>query len=458
MQGLQQSTETPFLISIAARRYALGLLACGYVVNYVDRQVISILQDPIKADLGLSDTQLGLMTGLSFALFYAVMGVPMARLADLRSRKRIVAASMALWSLMTALCAATTSFSTLLLFRIGVGVGEAGLTPSAHSLISDYYEPRRRVSALAIYSAAGPVGLMIGFLAGGWLNQFFGWRTAILVIGLPGLAFALLVWLTMKEPRRGQFDPPGGLVSAVAGSEGNGSLATLWRNPAFRCLALGCAFHTLVTYGQGNWTAPFFGRVHGLSLGQIGTWLALLSVGPALAGMLGTGYFADWLCKRRPQARLEVAMASMILIIPFEVLAFRATTVNGAFAWLAGCFFFAGAYLAPSIAAAQDMLPSSLRASASAIIMLGINLIGLGMGPLIVGFLSDHWAKSGAGSESLRYAMLAVVPAELLGAAMIARAIHHQRGNNQLHQASPRVLESSLSTRANQRKSTMANP
>jgi MFS family permease len=405
-------------VSTVARRYALGLLFCGYVLNYMDRQVISILQDPIKADLGLSDTQLGFITGLSFALFYAVMGLPMARVADQRSRRRIIAVSMALWSGMTALCAAATSFSTLLLFRIGVGVGEAGLTPSAHSLISDYYEPRRRAFALAIYSAAGPVGLMIGFLAGGWLNHFFGWRTAILLVGTPGLVFALLVWLTMQEPKRGQFD--------VAGNSGRG-LATLLRNPAFRWLALGCGFHTMVTYGQGNWTAPFFGRVHHMSSGQIGTWIALLSIGPALVGMLGAGYFADWLAKRRPQARLETAMISMILIIPFEVVGVLATDGNVAFAWFAGSFFFGGAYLGPSIAAAQAMVPPGLRASASAIIMLGINLIGLGLGPLIAGFLSDHWARSGAGTDSLRYAMLALVPAELLGAFMIARAMRLQR-------------------------------
>lgn len=409
------------LVSSAARRYALCLLFCAYVVNYADRQVISILQDPIKKDFGLTDTQLGLMTGLSFALFYAVMGIPMARLADLSSRKRLITIAMTLWSLLTTLCGLTTSFAALLLCRIGVGVGEAGLTPPAHSLISDYYEPERRVSAISIYQAAGPVGVMVGFLAGGWINQYFGWRAAMMVVGAPGILLALLIWFTLKQPRRGQHDTTDGAApeGVVRG------LAILWRNPAFRCLALACGFHTVVSYGQGNWTAPFFGRIHHMSTGEIGTWLAFLSVGPALAGMIGTGYFTDWLIKRRPQARMETAMASMILIIPFDIAGFMATNAYVALAFFIGTFGLAGAYLAPSIAAAHTMVPPRLRASASAVILLGINLIGLGIGPVIVGFLSQHWAA--AGPESLRWAMLAVVPSELIAIAFIMRAMQHER-------------------------------
>jgi predicted MFS family arabinose efflux permease len=400
------------------RRYALALLFCAYVVNYVDRQVITVLQDPIKRDLHLTDTQLGLMTGLSFALFYAVLGLPIARIADRRSRKTIITISMSLWSLMTALCATAGSFATMLLFRVGVGVGEAGLTPPAHSLISDYYEPEKRASALSIYQASGTVGLMIGFLAGGWINQYFGWRAALLVVGGPGLLLALLIWLTLKEPRRGQFDSHGeGDVAAEFGALG--------KNPAFWFIALGCGLHGFVTYGQGNWTAPFFGRVHHMTTGEIGSWMAALSVGPSLFGMIAVGYFADWLAKRRPQARLEVAIVSIALIVPCEVGGMLAHDKYVAIAFFAGSFFLGGAYLAPSIAAAHALVPSSVRASASAVIMLSINLLGLGMGPFVSGVLSDHWAAWGA--ESLRYAMLAIVPAELAAIALFARAMQLSR-------------------------------
>lgn len=409
-------------IGPAAGSYALFLLFCAYTINYVDRQVITILQDPIKRDLGLSDTQLGLLTGLSFALFYAVMGIPMALLADVRSRKRIIVVSMVAWSLMTALCAAARSFAALLTFRIGVGVGEAGLTPAAHSLISDYYPPERRASAMAIYSASGTVGLMVGFLAGGWINEFFGWRAALLVAGVPGLVLAAVIWLTMREPPRGRFDPQPSPTSSPPNKPG-ASLAVLAGNPAFCCLALACGLHTFVTYGQGNWFPPFLGRVHGMSSGELGTWLAVLSVGPGLLGMVSVGYVADWLAKRRPQARMEVAIGCVALCMPFEAAAVLAEDRYAALAFSAGSFFFAGAYLGPSIAAAYAIIPASVRATASAVILLGVNLIGFGLGPLVTGGLSDYWHDKGLGADSLRYAMLAIIPAQLAAIGLFALAI-----------------------------------
>lgn len=410
-------------VSAAARRYALFLLFCAYMVNYIDRQVITVLQEPIKTELGLTDTQLGLMTGLSFALFYAVMGVPIARLADVHSRKRIISVAMALWSGMTALCATAGSFATLLLCRVGVGVGEAGLTPPAHSLISDYYEPNRRVGALAIYSAAGTAGLTVGFLTGGWVNQFFGWRAAILVAGLPGLLLALVVWLTMKEPRRGRFDAA---ADGNDGETGGHGLGALLRNPSFVLLALGAGAHTLVIYGHGNWMPPFLARLHGMSSGEVGTWLAVLSAGPGVVGMLAMGHFADWLARRRPQARFEVAMASFALTIPFALLFMLAEDVSWVLAGIAGAFLFSGTYIAPCIAAAHAMVPANLRASTSALILLITSIVGLGLGPLVVGMLSDLWSAQ-RGDEALRQAMLAIIPADLLALALLGFAMRRER-------------------------------
>jgi MFS family permease len=221
------------------------LLFLAYVINYIDRQIVTILQEPIKADLNLSDTQLGLMTGLSFALFYATLGVPIARIADRKSRSRLIAWAITVWSAMTAACAAVSGFWSLLACRMGVGIGEAGLSPPAHSLISDYYEPAKRATAMAIYSIGIQVGVFVGFLAGGAINHFFGWRMAFLVVGVPGLLLAVLIRFTMREPERGRFDVPA--MPAKGAEPGSfATLAALWRIRPFRFAALASGFHALV--------------------------------------------------------------------------------------------------------------------------------------------------------------------------------------------------------------------
>lgn len=416
-----RNIDAPPLVSEGARRWALALLFIAYVFNYIDRQVIVILQEPIKAELGLSDTQLGLITGLSFALFYALMGVPIARLADRYSRKGIIALSTLVWSLMTALCAAAGNFIQLLLFRIGVGTGEAGLTPTAHSLISDYYPPQKRAAALAIYSAAGSAGLMVGFLAGGWINEFFGWRMALVAVGLPGVLLAALIWWTMREPRRGQYD-----AAPAAQADMTAGFGALLRNPAFVLLVLGIGCHTFVTYGIGNWAPPFFMRMHGMSTGELGTWLALMGAGPGVIGMISTGYIADRLARTRPHAHMEVALATIVLIVPFHLLGLMAESVGWALAGFAGSFFFGGAYLGPSIAAAHAMVRNNLRATASALLMLGVNLLGFGLGPFAAGILSDGYTAS-MGEEAIRYALVSIVPLEGLAMVLFLLAIRANR-------------------------------
>ena len=216
--------------SPAYLRYALGLLCVVYVVNFVDRQVLSILLQSIKEDLGLSDLQLGLLSGTAFGLFYATLGIPIARLADRFSRKGVIAVCLALWSAMTALCGTASGFATLLLYRVGVGVGEAGGSPPAHSMISDYFPPERRASALGVFSLGVPLGILVGFLAGGWLDEALGWRLAFVVVGLPGVVLAVVVALTLREPPRGHSE---GL--AAAHGEAPGAFAVmphLWRRAA----------------------------------------------------------------------------------------------------------------------------------------------------------------------------------------------------------------------------------
>lgn len=402
------------------RALVLGLLFAANVVNYIDRQIVTILQEPIKADLGLSDTQLGLLTGLSFALFYATLGVPIARLADRHSRTRIIAGSITLWSVMTAACAAAGNFWTLLLCRCGVGVGEAGLSPSAHSMISDYYEPHRRASALAVYSAGIQAGVMLGFLLGGAINHLFGWRAAFIVIGAPGLLLALAFRLLIKEPPRGRFDDPAAVQPQPGGL--GATVALLWRNRPFRFAALACGFHALVLYGHGHWAPPFLGRVHNMAISEIAMWLALLAAIPGGVGIWVSGIMADRAEQARPGGRLRVAIWSIALLIPCEIAYVMAPTAPLALAMSVATHFLAGFYLAPVLAFAHGRVGSQLRASASAMVLLALNLIGLGIGPVLVGGISDLLAAQGLGPESIRFALLAIIPAQLVALALFTLA------------------------------------
>lgn len=412
----------------------LALLFAANAVNYIDRQIVTILQEPIKAELSLSDTQLGLLTGLSFALFYATLGLPVARLADRYPRSRIIAVSIALWSAMTALCAAATGFWTLLLCRVGVGVGEAGLSPSAHSLISDTYEPRRRAGALGVYSAGIQVGVMLGFLLGGLIHAWFGWRMAFLAIGAPGLVLALVIGLVLKEPPRGRFDPPdahrGHPESLVA------TVRTLWANRPYRLAALACGFHAIALYGQGHWVPPYLARNHGMALSDIALWLAVLA---ALCGGVGiwiSGLIADRADAARPGGGLRVAGWSVIVLIPCEAAFLLAPTQTTALVALAFVQFLGGFYLAPVIAFSHARVGPAMRASASAVLLLSINLIGLGLGPLGVGMLSDLLAANGFGEAALRLAMLAVVPAQFVAAILFVLALRAARPGH--HPATPK--------------------
>lgn len=414
-------TGSPRAASAGQRRYALALLFLAYVVNYIDRQIVTILQEPIRADLELSDTQLGLMTGLSFALFYATLGVPIARIADRRSRSKLIAGSITLWSAMTAACAAAGSFWTLLLCRIGVGVGEAGLSPPAHSLISDYYEPERRATALAIYSAGIQVGVFLGFVTGGAILHFSGWRMAFLIVGLPGLLLAVLIRFTMREPPRGQFDAP---AAGAEGSEENAGtgLAALWRIRSFRPAALACGFHALVLYGHGHWAPPYLARVHGMPLPEIAFWLAILAVLPGALGIWLSGVVSDRLERWAGWSRLRVASTSLLLLVPFEIAYALAPNIVAVLALSAVTHFLGGFYLAPTIAFIHGQVSARQRASASAVLLLCLNLIGLGIGPLLVGSLSDLAAAQGLGADGLRYALVAILPSQLVALILFRQA------------------------------------
>ena len=265
------------------KNYVLSLLMVVYIFNFIDRQILVILQESIKADMGLSDSQLALLSGFSFAIFYVTCGIPIARWADRANRRNIVAASLTVWSLMTAVCGLVGNYWQLLLARIGVGIGEAGASPPSHSIISDYFPFESRGRALSIYSMGIYIGILFGFLAGGWLNEFFGWRVAFLVVGLPGVLLAVVVRLTLREPTRGMSDPEPyhqpeqvPMLSAVR---------SLWAMRSFRYASLGCAFNAFVGYGSLNFMPSFAIRVHQMPVGEVGTYLSLIvGFGGAIGG------------------------------------------------------------------------------------------------------------------------------------------------------------------------------
>ena len=277
------------------RQYVLGILLVVYVFNFIDRQILSILLEPIRQDLKLSDTQLGFLSGVAFAIFYATMGIPIARLADRTSRVNVIAWSLTAWSVMTAICGPAMNFWQLMLGRIGVAVGEAGASPASHSLISDYFVPETRASAMGIYAMGVPIGTLIGLLAGGWLVHFFDWRTAFIMVGLPGVLMAIIVRMTVKEPPRGNSEAIMKEQEPVPLKE---AIAFLWARPSFRHVVLAVAFHAFVSYGYNGWLPAFFARSYGMGSAEIGSWLAPLIGVFAGLGTFSGGYISDYFARR----------------------------------------------------------------------------------------------------------------------------------------------------------------
>lgn len=418
-RGLFVLTEAPQSLDCPAPTrgtYVLTLLFLAYVLNFIDRQIVTILQEPIKAELGLSDTQLGLLTGLAFALFYATMGLPLAWLADRKSRRGVIAAAMTVWSGFTMLSGAATGFWSLLAARVGVGVGEAGLTPAAHSLISDTFPPERRAATLAIYSSGIQVGVMLGFLLGGAIGHWFGWRAAFVAAGVPGIVLALLIRFTLPEPPRGRYGAPG-IEGTPSSSRQNSPL----RIAAFRFAALGCGFQALVLYGQGQWAPPYLSRVHGLGLTEVAGWLALFAIGPGAAGIWLSGFLTDRLRRRFARASLWIAIGSISLMLPLELGYAFAPSATAALILWGAIQLLGGVYLAPMISFAHDLVEPRRRATASALLLLAINLIGLGLGPLAVGRASDVLTPA-YGADALRYALLCILPAQVLAIGFFALA------------------------------------
>lgn len=394
------------------RYYALGLLTLVYLLSYLDRQILSILLEPIKRELALSDTQLGFLGGLAFAVFYTFFAIPMAAWSDRKSRRTLIAVVVALWSVMTALSGLAVGFVTLLAARIGVAVGESGAGPAAQSLIADYFGPQGRGRAMSVFFLGIPLGILIGFLAGGWIAQLFGWRAAFFVVGLPGVAVAALVWLTLQEPPRGHSE---GLRADQHAPSVRETLRYLWNTRSFRHIALGAGLQAFAGYGSITWIPSFLIRVHGMSVGEVGTWLALLvGIGSGIGTILG-GVWADRLSKRDVRWSLWLPGAAIFAAAPFMVFVCLWPERLEVLMVYAIPVVLSAVWTGPIHAVVQTIVKVRMRAMAAAVLLFVINLIGLGLGPQVIGVLSDLLRDS-LGNESLRYALLIIIPAAVWSA------------------------------------------
>lgn len=409
------------MISTMQRRYVLFLLFMVSVFNYIDRTILSVLQIPIKADLHLSDAQLGALTGLAFALFYATLGVPLGRLADRWNRKGLIAGALAVWSGMTALTGLAHSFTSLVFYRVGVAVGEAGSIPATHSLISDLYPPTARATALSIWGLSLPVGMLFGYSVAGSLAGAVGWRTAFAVVGLAGLVLAPVLLLTMPEPTRGRFDPVPAAGSEIPSLKQ--ALGQLWGKKAFRYLAAAGALHAFAWYSVNSWNAPFYVRVHGMSLARTSLYLALVNgIGSAVGMYLG-GRLADHFGRNDPRGRARVVSIALFAMVPIALVQYMVSSTEVSLALGAISLTLMLVYYGPIVAIAHQLVPANMRALTSAVLMLILNLFGLGLGPLVTGYLSDVLnTHFGMATDSLRYAISFAVLFSLAGGLMFWRA------------------------------------
>lgn len=391
----------------STRYYVLGILTLVYAFNFIDRQILIILQESIKADLGLSDTQLGLLSGTWFAIFYATAGIPIARLADHTNRRNIIAISLAFWSAMTVLSGFAQNYFQLIATRVGLATGQAGCSPPAHSMVSDYFPFSQRATALSIYSIGIFIGIMLAYLAGGWINEFFGWRTAFVVVGLPGILMALVVRFTVREPRRGLSD---GTRHDEAPPPFRESVRQLWQSRAFRYIMLGSAFCALVNTGTGYWTPSYLERLHGLSSGEVGTVLAPIAGILGAASLFLAGFLSDRLGLRDPRWYLWIPAIGAFVSAPLKVWAFSVSDTTTAIIAIACAQLFDAFFLGPAIAASHGLFTPRLRALASSLLFFAITSIGVGLGPLLVGSISDLSAAS-LGPDSLRLGLIALTMA-----------------------------------------------
>jgi MFS family permease len=369
------------------RAYVLLALLTVYTFNFIDRVVIAIIQEPIKREFDLTDLQLGLLGGPAFAVLYTLLGIPIARLAEKRNRMTILSICVALWSLATALCGFAGSFATLLAARVGVSIGEAGCTPPAQSVISDYFPADKRATAVSIYALGVPVGSMLAAIGGGLIAEYLGWQEAFWMLGFPGLALAIIVKLTVKEP------PRSGVVVGVATPTFLEAFAVLSKKPTFWHVSLGSAVASFVGYGVGQYLNSFLIRTHELTILQASQLTGVVLGMAAAFGTFFAGWLADKVVKRHPNALAWLPALGFFVATPFYLVGYMAPTL-----WIGVPFLVVGAvthyfYLGCMYASVQGVAPPRMRATATAVLLFIVNILGYGLGPPVIGALSDFLAN-----------------------------------------------------------------
>jgi MFS family permease len=406
-------------LAITNPKIMLFALLLVYILNFLDRQIINILAEPIKGELGLSDTQLGLLAGPAFAVFYAVLGIPIARYADNAKTNRVwlISVCLAVWSAMTALCGVAQNFVQLALARIGVGVGEAGCTPAAHSLIADSVPAEKRSSAIAFFGLGIPIGGLLGLIIGGVVNDQYGWRIALMLVGMPGILLAFVLPLLIRDPRRcadsAHFNTAESPVKAKLSIKD--AVREVFASKAYLYVFIAASFTAFLSYGKGLWTISFFIRSHGLSTTEAGLAMA---VALGISGIIGTwlgGKMADVFGKRDKRHILTMPAIGMAIAAPILFAGYWAEDWRIAVALLILPTILNSAYYGPAYGCVQGLVRPEARAIAASLVVFGQNLIGLGMGPLLFGVLSD-WLQPMAGDESVRWvlygaAWLGLIPA-----------------------------------------------
>ncbi len=407
--------------SSAYRMYILLLLTAVYTLNYADRMIFAVVTGQIKAEFQLDDTTMGFLGGFAFAVVYTTLGLPIAMLADRRSRKVILTAALSIWSVFTAVCGLANSTFTLMLARFGVGFGEAGGSPPAHSMISDLFPPEKRATALAIFSTGVPLGFMVALWIGGTIAADYGWRMAFYALGLPGLLVALLVWFTLREPRRGLSETAESLAAraAAGASDAAPSFATvigfMLKQPAMRHVLIGGTIVTFVGYAGVQWNVQFLERSHGMSLKEASGYLAIVTATASVSGTFLGGWLADVLGRRDRRWNAWVVGLFFLLCLPASLVVFSTESKDLALALLPVPVFVAGLYIGPSFAMTQNLVGIRMRAVAAAFFLFTINFVGMGGGPTVAGYLSDVFTAE-YGNNALRHALYVLAFLNIWGA------------------------------------------
>jgi predicted MFS family arabinose efflux permease len=379
------------LLSRRYRTWFVLVLLLLSMLNYADRAILSVLAQPIKEDLKLTDGELGMLSGLGFAILYSLLGLPIGWLAERVNRRNLIAVCVAAWSLMTAACGLAGSFFSLLLGRVGVGIGEAGFQPPVSSLVADQFKADRRGTVMSIILLGSPLGFLLGQAVGGWVASQWGWRVAFFTLGVPGALAALIVWLTLKEPPRGLAD---GRVNVDAAPSLKEAIKTMWSKPTFRHLLFAFVIAGFAMNAVAQFVLPFYLRSFNLPLATVGALFGMVAFSSNGLGMLLGGMGFDRLSRRDARWPLWGPAAMLFVAMPLYLLAFRSVTATASFAFIWFANLTMATHLAPSLSMVQNVAPPRMRATATALVWLVMGLIGTGFGPTLMGFASDYFATN----------------------------------------------------------------